>query len=231
MVRMPGLEPGTSSLSVTRSNHLSYTRNFVHRICTGKSITNTENCASKWYTTGMQSQKIRKKGKFGCINEDFIETDPIMTQELIIEQWKSYVASAEAISEQRQQFVNWFNGANGLIVAAFAGILKFVHVDGVSDSVLFLRFFPPLLGMVISVTTIFRIFIYRERKKDKYAQIYVLEHFLPFKIYTNEYRMRKRLKLTFLHINFSSGTRLELLIPFSFLGVEFIMLVWSLFTI
>ena len=26
-VRMPGLEPGTSSLSVTRSNHLSYTRN------------------------------------------------------------------------------------------------------------------------------------------------------------------------------------------------------------
>jgi hypothetical protein len=25
-VRMPGLEPGTSSLSVMRSNHLSYTR-------------------------------------------------------------------------------------------------------------------------------------------------------------------------------------------------------------
>ena len=27
MVRLPGLEPGTSSLSVTRSNHLSYNRN------------------------------------------------------------------------------------------------------------------------------------------------------------------------------------------------------------
>ena len=32
MVRMPGLEPGTSSLSVTRSNHLSYTRNISFSI-------------------------------------------------------------------------------------------------------------------------------------------------------------------------------------------------------
>lgn len=179
----------------------------------------------------MGETQEKRENTFSCVNTDFIEVNAEVTQNIILEQWKAYVESAENISERRQQFVNWFNGFNGLIVAAFAGILKFVHIDGVSHSVLILRFLPPLLGIIISITTIFRIFTYRQRKKDKYEQIYVLEKFLPFRVYTNEYKMRKKNGFILFNLNFRSGTLLELLIPLSFLVIYVLMFIWSFFNI
>lgn len=173
-----------------------------------------------YYFKGFEKEDVQK-----CINEDFDLHDPQMLP-ILLKQWEVYTGSAEHISNKRQQFIIWFNGINGILLAALAGSFQLASLWDIERflPLLILQRILPILGFCIAGIAIIRILVYRKRKRIKFAQIYTLEKHLPLRLYTNEYYLskqgKKRAKF------FRSGTRIEILFPLVFLIIYLATSLW-----
>ena len=160
-----------------------------------------------------------------CINETPPTNDPAIL-EAMTEQWTTYTRSAEHISDKRQQFIIWFNGINGILLGGLAGLVRFndsfvgpgkLSSEDLQTGIAF-------FGVIISTIAVMRIFVYRRRKQTKYAQIYMIEKHLPFRLYSNEYFLTKQGRVS--NYFFRSGTRIEVLFPIAFLVIYLFLAFW-----
>ncbi len=173
----------------------------------------------------MYFKKFEKNEVTKCINHKF-DQNHTDTLTVMMEQWKTYTESAEHISNKRQQFIIWFNGINGILLGIFAGSFQLLNNFDIESHipVNLLQNFLPMLGLAISLVAVMRILVYKKRKQIKYAQIYAIEKYLPFRLYTNEYYLSKTKNSNGRFFN--SGTRIEIFFPIAFFFVYLLLTIW-----
>ena len=137
-------------------------------------------------------------------------------KEHLLEQYKLYVASAEKISDRRQNANNYFLAINTAFISLFGLSLQIEFLKKQNEFKIFL----PILGFIVSVIFWILLRSYKQLNTGKFKVIHEIEKRLPLSIYGYEwYKLDKGEK----YKTYFPFSKVELLIPVVF-GVLYIAL-------
>lgn len=142
-------------------------------------------------------------------------------QDILIEQYKMYVDSAQKISERRSALNSTFTALMSGLLAATPVILKEVNEDALRCAILM---GIGVLGILINVVWYLAILSCRQLNKVKFIVIGEIEKSLPFKCYEREWELIKdeENKLHYIRI-----TAIERLIPLAFFVPFFVLVIYA----
>jgi len=119
----------------------------------------------------------------------------IKEEDIILEQYKLYVNTAEKVSDRRQSSNNFYLTLNSVMLT-FAGFLTGLHLE-------FWHIIIAITGIFISLLWFLAITSFRKLNSGKFKVIHCLEEKLPIKLFKDEWaclgegkKVRKYIKLS-----------------------------------
>jgi hypothetical protein len=134
----------------------------------------------------------------------------------LFEQYKLYVASAEKISDRRQNANNYFISINTALVT----LLGLSFQIKIIESFTWTRALLSLVGIIISIIFWYLLRSYKQLNTGKFKVIHEIEKKLPMALYDYEWDILEKGKKKEVYYPFS---HVELLIPWVF-GLLFLFL-------